>query len=469
MPRRQPFPPVLTRTRATAVISAAVVVALAGTSPALADANDALSVAPGSSSVQDAGLDASSGAVEADFTAPATASRSIYVGLQLRSPSATSGYRARVRIDDLGSLRVAVSRSISNDDEVLASEDVAGTAGPGQTLHVKGQITGTSPVVVSVKAWPSGTSEPDWQSSYTDNSAARITSGSSVYAWSYLSSAADAATSVNYQNVHQVTDASTTVETGKPSDTTTGVPEGTTLTRHDGDITVTKAGTHLDGLDVHGFVDVRAPNVVISNSIVRGGVTTYNRGLIQDYGYPHLLIDHVYVEPEHPSVWLTGIKGNNFTASHVHVVGNVDSVQIEGDDVTVEDSLLEHTTLFASDPNQHGGPSHSDNIQTIFGKNLTIQRNTIRDTSNFAILGAANLGDTPNLIVRDNWLDGGHCTLKLQVLHGHSENATVTNNKFGPNRAISYCPFQVTPGVNVTASDNVFEETGLPVPILWLA
>ena len=48
------------------------------------------------------------------------------------------------------------------------------------------------------------------------------------------------------------------------------------------------------------------------------------------------------------------------------------------------------------------------------GRNVTIWSNTIRGAQNFAVLGSANIGDTPNLVIRGNWLDGGHCTVKLQ-------------------------------------------------------
>ena len=44
----------------------------------------------------------------------------------------------------------------------------------------------------------------------------------------------------------------------KPSAMTTGVPAGTRLKVHRGDLVITKAGTHLDGLDIHGFVVVKA-------------------------------------------------------------------------------------------------------------------------------------------------------------------------------------------------------------------
>jgi hypothetical protein len=254
---------------------------------------------------------------------------------------------------------------------------------------------------------------------------------------------------------------------GKPSAATTGVPQGIALKQHNGDITVTKDGTVLRGMDIHGFVNVKAANVKILDSVVRGGVAKgYATGLITNYGYPNLLIEDVSVVADHPSVYFDGIKGNNFTARRVHVVGNVDSIKIHGDNVRVEDSLLEDTKYYASDPYQGGGATHNDNIQILSGKNLTITGNTIRGASNFAILGSASQSSLPDLEVRGNWLDGGHCTVKLQVLNGHSQTATVADNKFGPNRKIKSCAFTAFPAVNLTARGNVYEADGSPVNIL---
>jgi len=249
----------------------------------------------------------------------------------------------------------------------------------------------------------------------------------------------------------------------KPSAGTTGVRAGSVLTRHDGDITITTDGTVLSNLDIHGFVIVRAKNVTIDNCIVRGGPAQgFATGLITDYGYQGLLITDTYIEPEFRSVWLDGIKGSGYTARRVHVVGGVDSTKVQGDNVTIEDSLLENTDYYASDPQQAGGPTHNDNIQIQNGQNVTVTGNTIRGATNFAVLGAASKGNL-NLIVKDNWLDGGHCTVKLQILNGWAETATVTGNKFGPNRAVTSCPFTAYPAVTLTQNNNTFELTGATI------
>ncbi|MGV8910310.1 MAG: hypothetical protein ACOH1Y_15110, partial [Propionicimonas sp.] len=100
--------------------------------------------------------------------------------------------------------------------------------------------------------------------------------------------------------------------------------------------------------------------------------------------------------------------------------------------------------------------------QILFGQNLKLTGNTIRGAQNFAILGAASKGNT-NLMVNGNWLDGGYCTVKLQVMGSYSETANVTGNKFGPNRQISSCAFTSYPKVSLAQGSNTFELTGRPV------
>ena len=98
------------------------------------------------------------------------------------------------------------------------------------------------------------------------------------------------------------------------------------------------------------------------------------------------------------------------------------------------------------------------------GKNIKIIGNTIRGATNFAILGSASHADVPNLLIDNNWLDGGHCTVKLQELNGWSQSATVTDNNFGPNRVVRNCAFQAEPSVSLlSSSGNVYESDGSPV------
>ncbi len=462
-----------------------------------------LSVAPGAGTVTTLEGSQISGQTVVDVKVPT--SLPLSVGIQLRSANNGAGYRTKVRFATNGTMTVSLSRVAGSVETALGSPVNTGvTVKPGDTVRLEGLVAGLNPVTTYVRAWKVGAATPTWQLAARDYTASRITTEGAIRLWSYLSGSASSATKVAFSNENTIfvtaesvasypvkgwvsigssttapavsapapapapAPATSTSSTGKPSATTTGVKAGSTLTRHDGNITVTKDGTVLSNLDIHGFVIVRAKNVTITNSIVRGGKATgVATGVITNYGYAGLVISDVRVVPEFPSVWVDGIKGSDFTARRVHVTGGVDSVKIHGSNVTIEDSLLENTTYYASDPQQSGGPTHNDNVQILYGQNLRITGNTIRGATNFAILGAASRGNT-NLVLANNWLDGGHCTVKLQILNGWAETASVTGNKFGPNRAVSSCAFTSYPAVKLTQYSNTFENGGAAVAPLVL-
>ena len=235
---------------------------------------------------------------------------------------------------------------------------------------------------------------------------------------------------------------------GKPSAGTTGVPGGhpaaPALRRHHGD-----PGRHGAEWDGYPWLRHRARGEcqdrrTRSSAAARPRATA--TGLITNYGYSNLLVEDVDVVAEHPSVYFDGIKGNNFTARRVHVVGNVDSIKIHGDNVKVENSLLENTVHYASDPYQGGGPSHNDNIQILSGRQISITGNTIRGAQQLRDPGIVrHTPRSPTCMISKNWVDGGHCTIKLQVLNGWSQTSTVIDNKFGPNRKVQSCPFVAYP------------------------
>lgn len=466
--------------RILATLSAIVLAAvglLASPLSASAATSGTLSMAPGgsaSATVNDSKLGDVS--ASAQFIVPSQ--RTAYVAVQLRAASTGAGYRAKARVLGDGSVSVSFSRVASGAETALVSATNGVKVSTGQKLNVEGMVTGTNPVKLSVRAWADGSGKPGWQQTYSDTSGAKITAAGPVRLWGYLSSSAGSTAKIGFANAAASsasggttsggttgggTTGTTTITTGKPSAATTGVSSGTKLTQHNGDLTITQPGTVINGLDIHGFVTVKAANVTIKNSIVRGGKSPGHAvGLITNYGSDNLVIDHVDVIAQYPSVYFDGIKGWDFTARYVHVVGNVDSVKIHGDNVSIQNSLLENTTSYSSDPAQGGGPTHNDNVQILQGQNLKITGNTIRGATNFAILGGAEQNNV-SLTVSGNWLDGGHCTLKLQVKNGRSERATVTNNKFGPNRKVSSCPFTAYPAVSLTQSGNTMELTGAVV------
>lgn len=438
-------------------------VAVLSTGPALAASSASLSLSPAQSSTVASGVSMLNGTASLAITVPDISSGGVYVALQLRSVSDSINYRTRVRVLPDGTMKVGFSRG----EQLLVSESIGQKVSKGQTLRVEGSVSGTSPVTLQVRAWADGTTKPGWQQTYADSSGSRVTSSAAVKAWTYLSGSATKSATVAIRDLTAVPTTTSAGDTssGKPSAATTGVPAGTSLTRHDGNITVTKDGTVLDRMDIHGFVTIKAANVKITNSIVRGGRATGNTGLVTNYGYSNFVIEDSELKAEYPSVWLDGLKGWNFTARRIHVTGNVDSVKIHGDNASVQNSLLENTTWYASDPNQGGGATHNDNVQILRGANITLTGNTMRGASNFAVVAAASQADA-NVRITNNWLDGGHCTVKMQSMNGRSLTASMTGNKFGPNRAVQSCVAVAEPTVALSASNNVFENGGGLISIL---
>lgn len=233
----------------------------------------------------------------------------------------------------------------------------------------------------------------------------------------------------------------------RPDRYNTGVPKKMRgkLKKHVGDIVIDKPGTVINGLDIFGSITVRASNVTIKNSRVRGGRPDYSRGLIQTYGNSNVRIQHVYIKPDHRSVLFDGIRGSGFKAYKVSIEGTVDSIAIADDNVRVARSSLRKTAHFASDPSQGGGPSHDDNVQIWNGDNVQIIGNSITGSKNFAVLAAPEMGSVRNLRVHENWLNNGYCTVKFSDYGGANPiDVRMFNNRFGNNRKVRECTMVVT-------------------------
>lgn len=254
----------------------------------------------------------------------------------------------------------------------------------------------------------------------------------------------------------------------RPGPTNTGVPAGTVLTPRYGNWVITTAGATYDALDIHGFVTIKAPNVTITRSIIRGGVATANNpGLVTVASIPAAtnfrLIDSELV-PEFPSVYLDGMRGGNYTLLRDNVHGAVDGAKVIGDNVTIQSSWLHDTVSYPHDPWHNNGPTHNDGVQVLNGTRIRIIGNTIRGGSNSALQVTQGNGVVRDLWFNGNWADGGTCTVNINNYPFPTMSGIVVNdNRFGPNQ--HNCPIIVTRATQLTALRNVYDDTGLPVPI----
>jgi hypothetical protein len=215
-----------------------------------------------------------------------------------------------------------------------------------------------------------------------------------------------------------------------PTEACTGVPEGTSLTTHEGDLVVTTAGQVVDGLRVTGGIEVRAEGVVIRNSEVRGPV----RNDVDGRRYRFTIEDSTVGTTSGCSSWGNGAVGvSNYTARRVQVAGFPDGFRVAGSDTVIEHSMV---TLCSSNPEDH-----SDGIQAYGAAgatNIVIHHNTIdqRAVTNGAATSpifVPNDGERQGnqgltVTVTDNLIAGGGFSLRV---FGHLPFSApaVTGNK----------------------------------------
>src|SRR5262245_33868450 len=82
---------------------------------------------------------------------------------------------------------------------------------------------------------------------------------------------------------------------GKPGPANTGVAAGVSLRVVTGDQVYSRDNQVISGLDIHGYVRIRARNVTIRNSIVRGGAKRCNAAVIFVEGGSTAKIENVEI------------------------------------------------------------------------------------------------------------------------------------------------------------------------------
>ena len=255
----------------------------------------------------------------------------------------------------------------------------------------------------------------------------------------------------------------------KPGPTTTGVPAGTKLTVLNGDLTITKAGGVYSALDIHGFVWVKAADVTIKDSIIRGGVASSDVGLVNDLSSAatNFVISDSELVPQHPSVRIDGIKGWNYTASRLNIHGTVDGAKVFGNNATLQDSYIHDLASYSSDPDQGGGPAHNDGVEILGGTHIRVLNNSfvIATTQKSAVQVNQVVHATSDLWINGNSADGGTCTFNLTNRPLASmAGVTINSNHFGPHTPDN-CTIIIKPAVTFTASGNIMDATGLPARI----
>jgi hypothetical protein len=256
---------------------------------------------------------------------------------------------------------------------------------------------------------------------------------------------------------------------GRPGRGNTGVPAGKRLTAVTGDKVYATPNQVVDGLDIRGYVRITAKNVTIKNSIVRGGAKRCNAAVIAIAAGASATIQDVEVNPGQPNACLDGIWATSALIVRVNVHGTVDGLKAF-DNVTLQDSWVHDLSYFASDPNQNGGPTHNDTVQTYEGnRHIVLRHNTLNPGAHGnAAYQVTQDGGQPStdLHVEGNFLDGGGCTLNFAHKGGPAPmtGIYVVDNRFGRNSAFK-CPILLSTQTTLTQnSGNVWDDTGQPIP-----
>jgi hypothetical protein len=202
------------------------------------------------------------------------------------------------------------------------------------------------------------------------------------------------------------------------------------LSDYTGSCTITVSNTVIDSKRVNCFLDVRAPGLVIRNSLLIGGIGTSG-------GSGSFTLTDSTVNGGTSSVQAAG--GESYTITRSNIYGARISVFCEHDCV-VRDSWL-HGQYLAP-----GASWHVDGFMTNGGPNITLDHNSI------------------TCDVTPNSADGG-CSGAVNLFPDFAPvtNVSVTNNLIVAAPGMSYCfygtgdkPYSSSSG-NVVVTGNVFQ------------
>lgn len=195
----------------------------------------------------------------------------------------------------------------------------------------------------------------------------------------------------------------TTTATTTPPDTPwperedVGVPGGLLLVQQPATV-VTVDGTVLDGREIVGGLTVRADDVTVTRSLIRG-----DRRLVVDCdGCRNLTIEDSTIQGTGDQT--QGCVGRtDYTLRRVVVVGCIDGAKANGR-VLIEDSWIGEL--------RRVGSSHNDGVQSTGGDDIVIRRNVIEHTTGGQTSDAKLSADSQpltNVVVEDNRLIVSTC------------------------------------------------------------
>jgi F5/8 type C domain len=246
-------------------------------------------------------------------------------------------------------------------------------------------------------------------------------------------------------------------QTGFPNALNTGVPLGTTLEPHNGNLTVNTPGSVISDRLINGCVTVNAANVTIRRSkVVCSGPSAIWSGSTG------LLVEDTEVDCNN-AVGRTAITPQGYTARRVNA-HSCENIFWASQNVLIEDSYIHDPIEYdrVRDP-------HTDSIQMPAGaSNITIDHNTVYggyvNQSNFgnSAIGGHRL-PMSNITINNNLVAGGGYTVYCP--QGAGTNYRFTNNRFSRifvSTVGGFGPWLDCKDEPVV-SGNVYHESGSPL------
>lgn len=244
-----------------------------------------------------------------------------------------------------------------------------------------------------------------------------------------------------------------------PGPANTGVPGAVVLTPVTGNITVTKPGTVIDAIDLHGCVAVRAHNVMIRNSRITCSAPVGAMVVDTNGTWSNLVVTDSELDGQ--GLVDIGIGWQNYTLTRVEIRGVNDGARA-GSNSRIESSWIHSMT-------RRNG-LHPDAVQSTGGTNIVVQGNTLNprnyasgDQGNAAVMLGSETRPfvLQNVLIDSNVLSGGNFAINVRG-DTAATNVVVTRNTF--NADSKYGPILAPTSVTIS-EDNVMAATGLPAPI----
>jgi hypothetical protein len=189
-----------------------------------------------------------------------------------------------------------------------------------------------------------------------------------------------------------------------PNASNTGVPPGTTLTNYTGPMTITTAGTVIDGKIINGTLTVKADNVTIRNSILRN-MSFW--GILADGNPINTRVENCEIDGGSGTYHVTGLGlggGANSAIIGCNIHGMVIAVNLWGQ-CLVQDNYI-HDLL---------------------------ENDTNVDARHFDGIAYRGGGGAVGPTINHNWVDmpaqeGGTACIFIKSENGPVENTIVSNN-----------------------------------------